>query len=144
MTTLSYAGLPVFLPRWKSVLLGDLRLIGIPRAHASSHTHPGPATVWQNATQLCVRKGTIWLCSFRSVTYGELFILYGLISLFSFPSYLDNTVAGSIPSGMSIFESGQECMEELRGSQHRTCYQLIIRKYAHAAGSISYFFRSVR
>jgi hypothetical protein len=32
-------------------------------------------------------------------------ILYGLISLFSFLSYLDNTVAGSIPSGMPIFES---------------------------------------
>jgi 8-oxo-dGTP pyrophosphatase MutT (NUDIX family) len=59
--------------------------------------------------------------------------------LFSFPGYLDNTVAGGIPSGMPIFESLiKECMEEANIEPD------IVRKYARAAGSISYFFRSVR
>lgn len=74
-----------------------------------------------------------------SLFYCRVNILYGLISLFSFPGYLDNTVAGGIPSGMPIFESlVKECMEEANiGSD-------IVHKYARAAGSISYFFRSVR
>jgi 8-oxo-dGTP pyrophosphatase MutT (NUDIX family) len=59
--------------------------------------------------------------------------------MFSFPGYLDNTVAGGIPSGMPIFESlVKECMEEANIGPD------IVRKYARAAGSISYFFRSVR
>jgi 8-oxo-dGTP pyrophosphatase MutT (NUDIX family) len=58
--------------------------------------------------------------------------------MFSFPGYLDNTVAGGIPSGMPIFESlVKECMEEASIGPD------IVHKYARAAGSISYFFRSV-
>jgi 8-oxo-dGTP pyrophosphatase MutT (NUDIX family) len=64
---------------------------------------------------------------------------HGLISMFSFPGYLDNTVAGGVPSGMPVFESlVKECMEEANIGPD------IVRKYARAAGSISYFFRSVR
>ena len=58
--------------------------------------------------------------------------------MFSFPGYLDNTVAGGIPSGLPIFESlVKECMEEANIGPD------VVRKYARAAGSISYFFRSV-
>ena len=58
--------------------------------------------------------------------------------MFSFPGYLDNTVAGGIPSGMPIFESlVKECMEEANIGPD------IVRRYVRAAGSISYFFRSV-
>lgn len=58
------------------------------------------------------------------------------MSSFSFPGLLDNTVAGGISSGMSIFESlVKECMEEasIEGG--------VIRKYSQAVGAISYFFR---
>ena len=52
------------------------------------------------------------------------------------PGYLDNTVAGGIPSGMPIFESlVKECMEEANFDPE------IIRKYTKAVGSISYFIR---
>ena len=58
--------------------------------------------------------------------------------MFSFPGYLDNTVAGGIPSGMPIFESlVKECMEEASIGPD------IVRRYARAAGSVSYFFRSL-
>ena len=61
------------------------------------------------------------------------------MSLFSFPGRLDNTVAGGLPSGMPIFEClVKECMEEANIGPD------IVRKYARAAGSISYFSRSVR
>ena len=74
-----------------------------------------------------------------SLFYCRVNILFGLISLFSFPGYLDNTVAGGIPSGMPILESlVKECMEEANIEPD------IVRKHARAAGSISYFFRSVR
>ena len=65
-----------------------------------------------------------------------------LILLFSFPGLLDDTVAGGIPSsGMSVFETlVEECMEEAQASIGPD----IVRKYARAAGSISYFSRSVR
>lgn len=55
---------------------------------------------------------------------------------FRWPGYLDNTVAGGIPSGMSIFESlVKECQEEASLDAE------IIRRYTKAVGSISYFIR---
>ena len=53
-----------------------------------------------------------------------------------FPGYLDNSVAGGIPSGMGVFESlVRECMEEASIEAD------IVRKHTRAVGSISYFFR---
>jgi len=55
---------------------------------------------------------------------------------FRWPGYLDNTVAGGIPSGMPVFESlVKECMEEASLDAE------IIRKHTKAVGSISYFIR---
>ncbi|KAF5350431.1 hypothetical protein D9756_008664 [Leucocoprinus leucothites] len=55
----------------------------------------------------------------------------------TFPGYLDNTVAGGIPSGMGMFESMvKECMEEA------SLPASIVEKYARAAGVISYFYRT--
>ncbi|KAF9011786.1 nudix hydrolase 20 [Cyathus striatus] len=57
----------------------------------------------------------------------------------TWPGYLDNTVAGGIPAGMSPFESlVKECMEEASIEEH------IVRKHALATGAISYFFRTVK
>ncbi|KAG6895797.1 hypothetical protein C0992_012461, partial [Termitomyces sp. T32_za158] len=54
----------------------------------------------------------------------------------TFPGLLDNTVAGGIPSGMSIFESMvKECMEEA------SIPDSVVRKYARTVGAISYFYR---
>ncbi|KAJ3560881.1 hypothetical protein NP233_g10543 [Leucocoprinus birnbaumii] len=55
----------------------------------------------------------------------------------TFPGYLDNTVAGGIPSGMGMFESMvKECMEEASLPAH------VVERYARAAGVISYFYRT--
>lgn len=52
------------------------------------------------------------------------------------PGYLDNTVAGGIPSGMGVFESlVKECMEEASITAD------VVRKYTRCVGSVSYFFR---
>jgi hypothetical protein len=49
---------------------------------------------------------------------------------------LDNTVAGGIPAGFSAFECiTKEAMEEA------SIPESVVRKYARAAGSVSYFFR---
>jgi len=53
-----------------------------------------------------------------------------------YPGLLDNSVAGGVPSGMSMFESMvKECMEEASIADH------VVRKYARATGAISYFIR---
>lgn len=52
------------------------------------------------------------------------------------PSWLDNSVAGGIPSGMPVFESlVKECEEEasMEGD--------FVRNHAKPVGTISYFFR---
>jgi len=55
----------------------------------------------------------------------------------TFPGLLDNTVGGGIASGMSVFETlVKECMEEASIGPD------IVRKYARAAGCISYFSRT--
>ncbi|KAF8199336.1 NUDIX hydrolase domain-like protein [Mycena galopus ATCC 62051] len=55
------------------------------------------------------------------------------------PGYLDNTVAGGIPSGMSIFEAMvKECMEEASLGEE------IVRTHVRAVGCISYFFRTAK
>ncbi|KAF8635605.1 hypothetical protein AX15_000245 [Amanita polypyramis BW_CC] len=55
----------------------------------------------------------------------------------TWPGYLDNTVAGGIPSGMSTFETMvKECMEEASIAAH------VVQKYARAVGAVSYFFRT--
>ncbi|TFK28335.1 nudix hydrolase 20 [Coprinopsis marcescibilis] len=55
----------------------------------------------------------------------------------TWPGYLDNTVAGGIPSGMSPFESlVKECMEEASLPDH------VVRDSIMAVGAISYFFRT--
>jgi hypothetical protein len=62
--------------------------------------------------------------------------LYHLAPTCRWPGYLDNTVAGGIPSGMPVFESlVKECMEEasIPGD--------IARKHIRGAGAISYFLR---
>lgn len=54
----------------------------------------------------------------------------------TWPGYLDNTVAGGIPSGMSPFESlVKECMEEASLPDD------LVRDRIKATGAISYFFR---
>ncbi|KDQ56717.1 hypothetical protein JAAARDRAFT_194689 [Jaapia argillacea MUCL 33604] len=53
----------------------------------------------------------------------------------TWPGYLDNTVAGGITSGMSMFESiVKEAMEEA------SIEESIVRKYAKSVGGVSYFF----
>lgn len=55
---------------------------------------------------------------------------------FRFPGYLDNSVAGGIPSGVSVFENlVKESMEEASIEED------IVRKHAKCAGSISYFYQ---
>ncbi|KAH7915873.1 NUDIX hydrolase domain-like protein [Hygrophoropsis aurantiaca] len=55
----------------------------------------------------------------------------------TWPGYLDNSVAGGIPSGMAPFESIiKEAMEEASIEQH------IVENYAKSIGSISYFYRN--
>jgi len=55
----------------------------------------------------------------------------------TWPGYLDNTVAGGIPSGLGIFESlVKESMEEA------SIEEPLVRKHARAVGSVSYFFRT--
>jgi len=55
----------------------------------------------------------------------------------TFPGFLDNTVAGGIPSGMPVFESlEKECMEEASLGAD------VVRKHVRGAGAISYFFRT--
>ncbi|EIW79655.1 hypothetical protein CONPUDRAFT_106295 [Coniophora puteana RWD-64-598 SS2] len=57
----------------------------------------------------------------------------------TWPGYLDNTVAGGIPSGMPIFESiVKESMEEA------SIEESVIRKYARSVGSTSYFHRTTK
>ncbi|THH00285.1 hypothetical protein EW026_g2208 [Hermanssonia centrifuga] len=53
----------------------------------------------------------------------------------TWPGYLDNTVAGGIPSGLGVFESLiKEAMEEASIPEEA------IREHAKAVGSVSYFF----
>ncbi|KJA23895.1 hypothetical protein HYPSUDRAFT_162824 [Hypholoma sublateritium FD-334 SS-4] len=55
----------------------------------------------------------------------------------TYPGLLDNTVAGGIPSAMSIFESlVKECMEEASIEAD------VIREHTRAVGAISYFYRT--
>lgn len=55
----------------------------------------------------------------------------------TWPGCLDNSVAGGIPTGMGTLESlVKESMEEASIEEE------IIRKYARAVGSISYFYRT--
>ncbi|KAF6745973.1 nudix hydrolase 20 [Ephemerocybe angulata] len=55
----------------------------------------------------------------------------------TWPGYLDNTVAGGIPSGMSPFESlVKECMEEASLPDN------VVRNRIQANGAVSYFFRT--
>lgn len=55
---------------------------------------------------------------------------------FRWPGYLDNSVAGGIPSGMSVFESlVKESMEEA------SIDESIVRTYAKCVGSVSYYFQ---
>ena len=54
----------------------------------------------------------------------------------TWPGWLDNSVAGGIPSGFGAFESlVKESMEEASIGED------IVRKHARAVGSVSYFFR---
>ncbi|KAH8112848.1 NUDIX hydrolase domain-like protein [Phellopilus nigrolimitatus] len=54
----------------------------------------------------------------------------------TWPGYLDNSVAGGIPAGLSPFESlVKESMEEA------SIPEKIVRKHARACGALSYFFQ---
>ena len=56
----------------------------------------------------------------------------------TWPGYLDNSVAGGIDAGRGVFDCAvKESMEEASIPED------VVRRYAHATGSISYFFRSV-
>ncbi|KAF7790643.1 hypothetical protein EIP86_001599 [Pleurotus ostreatoroseus] len=53
----------------------------------------------------------------------------------TWPGYLDNSVAGGIPSGTGVLETlVKECMEEA------SIEEGFVRKYAKSVGSITYFF----
>ncbi|KAH9947756.1 NUDIX hydrolase domain-like protein [Amylocystis lapponica] len=55
----------------------------------------------------------------------------------TWPLFLDNSVAGGIPSGMGALEClVKEAMEEASIAEG------VVRKHARAAGSVSYFFRT--
>lgn len=55
----------------------------------------------------------------------------------TWPGYLDNSVAGGIPSGYEVFESlVKEAMEEASIPED------IVRKYAKSVGSVSYFYQN--
>ncbi|KAF9030305.1 hypothetical protein BDZ89DRAFT_1132420 [Hymenopellis radicata] len=55
----------------------------------------------------------------------------------TWPGFLDNSVAGGIPSGMTPFESlVKECMEEASIEED------IARKHVRSSGAVSYFFRT--
>ncbi|KAJ7485832.1 hypothetical protein FB451DRAFT_1027416 [Mycena latifolia] len=55
------------------------------------------------------------------------------------PGYLDNTVAGGIPSGMPAFEAlVKECMEEASLSED------LVRAHTRSVSCISYFYRTAR
>ncbi|KAJ6603252.1 NUDIX hydrolase domain-like protein [Mycena vulgaris] len=55
------------------------------------------------------------------------------------PGYLDNTVAGGIPSGMPIFEAlVKECMEEASLAED------LVRAHTRSVGCISYFHRTAK
>ena len=61
-------------------------------------------------------------------TYGNMFT--------SWPGFLDNSVAGGIPVGMTAFESMvKECEEEASLSEN------IARKHLKTVGAASYFFQ---
>jgi hypothetical protein len=54
---------------------------------------------------------------------------------FRWPGYLDNSVAGGIPSGMSNFETlVKESMEEASIEEN------LVRTHAKCAGAVSYYF----
>lgn len=56
----------------------------------------------------------------------------------TWPGYLDNSVAGGISSGSGVFETVvKEAMEEASIPEE------VIKKYAKAVGSVSYFYRRV-
>ncbi|KAI0787007.1 NUDIX hydrolase domain-like protein [Abortiporus biennis] len=55
----------------------------------------------------------------------------------TWPGYLDNSVAGGIPSGLGVYESlVKEAMEEASIEED------IVRKYTRAVGAVSYFYRT--
>lgn len=55
----------------------------------------------------------------------------------TWPGWLDNSVAGGIPSGLGAFESlVKESMEEA------SIEEAIVRKHARTVGSVSYFFKT--
>ncbi|KAI0752680.1 NUDIX hydrolase domain-like protein [Daedaleopsis nitida] len=55
----------------------------------------------------------------------------------TWPGYLDNSVAGGIPAGLSVFECVvKEAMEEASIPED------VVRRYARSTGSVSYFFRT--
>ena len=56
----------------------------------------------------------------------------------SWPGYLDNSVAGGIASGMSVYDTlVKECMEEASLPED------IVRRYTKATGSVSFYTRQV-
>ena len=56
----------------------------------------------------------------------------------SWPGYLDNTVAGGIPSGMSAWDSlVKECMEEASIDAE------VVNRHCRSTGAISYFYRCI-
>ena len=55
---------------------------------------------------------------------------------YSWPGWLDNSVAGGIPSRMSPFEAiVKEAMEEASLTED------IVRKHTRSVGAVSYFFQ---
>ncbi len=59
-----------------------------------------------------------------------------LIIILRWPRYLDNTVAGGIPFGLTPTEAlVKECMEEASLEED------VVGTYVRATGSISYFFQ---
>jgi len=67
----------------------------------------------------------------------SLFVALTLTS-FSWPLYLDNSVAGGIPHGMTPFEAiVKECNEEANLDED------FVRAHAKSCGAVTYYFKCV-
>ncbi|GLB39742.1 putative NUDIX domain containing protein [Lyophyllum shimeji] len=117
------------------------------------HDHPNTAAPGQ-ATNFVFEMERSACALFGVVTYGVHMTIYDevevdgektlrvwvptrALSKPTFPGMLDNTVAGGIGSGMSVFETlVKECMEEASIPEH------VVRKYTRASGAVSYFYRT--
>lgn len=83
----------------------------------------------------CQDKANVGIYAFLNLKLAQIGTNY---SYFRWGGYLDNSVAGGIPSGMPPFEAlVKESMEEASIAED------IVRTHAKAVGSVSYYTRLV-